>query len=95
MVNPELGPREPGNEIPQEGKEKEQTPEEIFDIVDRATNGDKKVLITWIETDGTPATRRVLPFQIEGDLLLVETSRGASFINISSIKKAEIIENKE
>ena len=92
MANPEMGPQEPEEEIPQE---KEQTPEEILEIIKEAIEKGREVLLTQLNSDRKSSISNIaIPYSIEGNFLTIEADGYGFDIEVNSIKKAELVEKE-
>jgi len=86
MVDPDLGSQRSEEEISQE---KEQTPEEILEVIKEAIEKDEGVLMTQLTADGKVMKGVALLISLEGNCLTIEESGYIFDIEIGSIKRVE------
>ena len=86
MYSIEIGQREPGEENPQE---KEQTPEEILEVIKEAIEKGEEVSLTQLTADGKITKDTALPISVEGNYLTIEADGYGFSIEIDGIKRAE------
>lgn len=89
MANPEMGPKDSEEETSQE---REQTPEEILEVVKEAIEKGGEVLLTQLKSDGTRITNQASPISIEGNYLTIEADGYGFDVEITKIKEAESVE---
>ena len=82
MENLEMGPQGPE-------EEKEQTREEILEIIREAVEAGKEIALTQLTSEGKETTNVAFPVSIEGNYLTIEAGGYGFDIMIDSIKKVE------
>lgn len=87
MANPEGSP--------EDSKEREQTPEEVREVVLEAIEKQLGALLTQQREDGSTITNPALPISLEGGKLEVDAGGYGFSIDLDSVIKAELMKEEE